>query len=183
MPASASSTSYLWGGAGIGCGVRTPGTGTGVWPGLRTPVTFPPLPDGGFPVYSPWGLSPQAARKHYLPHGCYLPGPSMRLSRAFLSIGFHGDLGRPEIRQSFRQLCRGKQEAGRREAGQHRPAPPRWPSASDVNVAERDWGVPWAQRPMDSHRGEFVHRCRRESPGPQLCSKKNNDLATGLPMS
>lgn len=86
--------------------------------GQRGPGAFPP----GFPVYAAGPA--EEARKRYLPRGHYLAGRPLRFSRAFLSLGFHGDPGGQETRPSFRQLCEGKQEAGGREAGQHRLLPP-----------------------------------------------------------
>ena len=112
------------------------------------------------------GAESEAARKRYLPAARYLPSLRLRLSRAFLSIGFHSDLGCQEIRQSFRQLCRGKQEAGRREAGQRRAAPP----ARQPPMSTRPKGT--RVRPGRPP-GESFLTDTGESPGPRFGQGKH----------
>lgn len=112
------STSHYWGAPGR---VGISGTGRDRAGALRTPGGVFSGRAQSFPVY---GHRADSRGTLSFSSPAISPGLPARFSRAFLSFGFHGDLGRQEIRQSFRQLCEGKQEAGRREAGQHRPAPP-----------------------------------------------------------
>lgn len=113
----------------------------------------------------------------------------MRFSRAFLSFGFHGDLGRQEIRQSFRQLCEGKQEAGRREAGQHRPAPPRQalaPIATCLPQEAQEAGAQeaGARRGVEPWAATGASSLIRERKSRSLTLvKENTALASGSPMS
>lgn len=60
---------------------------------------------------------------------------------------------------------------GRREAGQHRPAPPRQ-ARQPLILCPKGTRVSPAMGPLGGYRWELPHRGRRENPGPQPRSKK-----------
>lgn len=163
VPTSAPSTSYYWGSIGPHGDLRD--KAGSLARAMCTPGSVFSVKAQSLPVYGR-GADSRGTLSSSSP--AISPGLPTQFSRAFLSFGFHGDLGRQEIRQSFRQLCEGKQEAGRREAGQHRPAPPHQvlrPPISPCLKGTRARGGAEAPR-------RYPRQCRRENPGPQLWSKR-----------
>lgn len=173
MPASALTHPTYQGGTGRrqDLWARAPCT-----PGPRSPRESP----RSLPVYGRGPIPEEGGSVIFLA-ARYLPGLPVRFSRAFLSFGFHGDLGRQEIRQSFRQLCEGKQEAGRREAGQHRPAPPRQALGLDSALpAARGRGAPGRGAGAATGASSLIRERKSRS---LALVKENTALASGSPMS
>lgn len=144
---------------------QDPRSGTGVcWtPALQ--VTFPLLrAQRGVPVYSPQGPCPSPARKRYLPSAIISPARGGDCPGPFiLSVSTVTPAGRKFARVS--DSVQRKQEAGGREAGQHRPAPPRGRQPRPGKRVRKG-----QVRPGRPGRAFLTER-RRESPGPQLWSK------------
>lgn len=158
-----------------GCG-RTWGQSGGL---ASAPAHWPqslPKSPSGLPVY---GCRAARGSEEALSSSWPLSRwPAAAIFQALLSFSFHGDPGRQEARQSFRQLCEGKQEAGGREAGQHGRLLP--PPRRQQPACRRGSGRPGVETWAAPGASSLI---QERKPRPLALVQENTALASGHPMS
>lgn len=168
-PASAPSTGYLAGERWVRC--QDPWDGDGS-------LARPPCTPGDFSALNalcrasclqPTELSPEAARKRYLPRGPLSPRPAGVIVQGLSFYRFPRRPGQAGNSLEFPTIVQreaGSGQTGSRSAQAGSSPPARRAPMSTCPKGTRvrpGRGSPWA-----ATRGEFPHRCERESPAPQL---------------
>lgn len=131
----------------------------------------------------PTGLSPEAARKRYLPRGPLSPRPAGVIVQGLSFYRFPRRPGQAGNSLEFPTIV--QREAGSGQTGSRSAQAGSSPLARRPRCqrVRKDSGAPWARKPLGGHQGRVSSPVReRKSSSPALV-KENTALAMGRPMS